>query len=200
MPASAALAAIAVALGFAVPAAAQAPPPDERATARAYADAAKRFGAATAELGEPGTGWLDPCRRALDRIPERHQDEALTIVLDHSFRLAFAELREPLRRFRGELALVPTADRVLISGRAAVRRMGRRLDAVPAPGRFCAGLRAWRRAGYPRSAARKAEATMKELMSAFSPGILRKLEATALRLRELGVPRRDAEAFGGEDW
>src|SRR5688572_8938248 len=122
-------------------AAAQAPPPDERAAAQAYADAAKRFEAATEALDEPDTSWLDSCERRLERIPERHQDKALTIVLSHSFRIVFAELREPLRRFRGELALVPTADPVLISGRAAVRRMGRRLDAVPAPGPFCAGLR-----------------------------------------------------------
>jgi hypothetical protein len=32
----------------------------------------------------------------------------------------------------------------------------------------------------------------------FSPGIVRKLEETALRLRELGVSRQDAKAFGGD--
>ena len=179
-------------------AAAQAPPPDEPAAAQAFADAAKRFETATEALDEPDTSWLDSCERALERIPERHQDKALTIVLSHSFRVAFAELRAPLRRFRSELAVVPTADPVLVSGRAAVRRMGRRLDAMPAPGRFCAEFRAWRRAGYPRSAAREAEAALKELGTAFSPGIVRKLEETALRLRELGVSRQDAAAFGGD--
>ena len=179
-------------------ASAQAPPPDERAAAQAFADAAKRFGAAIDALGdEPDTTWLDPCKRAFERVPERHQDKAIMLVLSHGFRVTFAELREPLAAFRTELANIATADPVLISGRAAVRRIGRGLDAAPAPGDFCAELRTWRRAGYPRSAVRKAEAALRETLSAFSPGILRKVEATAMRLRELGVPRNDAKEFGG---
>jgi hypothetical protein len=178
---------------------AQAPPPDERAAAQAFADAAKRFEAAMSALGdEPDTSWLDPCERAFDRIAAAHEEEAIALLFSHSFLVTFGQLSEPLHTFRTELANVATADPVLLSGRAAVRRMGRRLDALPAPGRFCAELRAWRRAGYPRSAVRKAEAALREVGSAFSPGIVRKLAETARRLRELGVSKRDAEAFGGE--
>lgn len=35
---------------------------------------------------------------------------------------------------------------------------------------------------------------------AVTRGIVRKLEATAKRLRELGVTREDAAAFGGDSW
>jgi hypothetical protein len=193
--------AVVAALLFPAAASAQAPapPPDERAAAQAYADAAKRFEAAVEALGEdPDTPWLDPCERAVERIPKRHMEGAFVLMFSHGLRLVFRQLREPLQSFRTDLANVATADPVLISGRAAVRRMGRRLDALPAPGRFCPALRAWRRAGYPRSAVRKAEAELRATASVVSPGIVRKLEATAMRLRELGVSRADAEAFGGE--
>lgn len=179
-------------------ASAQAPPPDERAAAQAFADAAKRFEAATATLDDSDTSWTDPCERALGRIPAAHQPEALVLVIAHSLQLSIAELRGPLAAFRTELANVATADPVLLSGRAAVRRMGRRLDAVPAPGRFCAQLRAWRRAGYPASGLRAPKKALDAIAAALTPGILRKLEATAMRLRELGVSRTDAEAFGGK--
>ena len=94
--------------------------------------------------------------------------------------------------------VIRTADPVLVSGRAAVRQMGRSVDAIPAPGRFCRDLRAWRRAGYPRAAPRAAEADLKVAIGAMGPGIMRKLHETARHLRELGVSKRDAEAFGGE--
>lgn len=178
---------------------AQAPPPDERAAAQAFADAAKRFRAAVETLEEePDTAWIERCEKAFDRIPEARQEDAIMIAFSHGFRRMFAQLGEPLRRFRSELANVVTADPVLISGRAAVRRLGRRIDALPAPGNFCAELRAWKRAGYPRAAVRKAEASLNESGSAFSPGIVRKLTETAMRMRELGVSKQGAEAFGGE--
>ena len=195
-----ALAALLAAAALALPtaASAQAPPPDEHAAAQAFADAAKRFEAAATVKDEPDSAWIDACERELDRVPAKHQDEALALVLAHGLRLMFAQLRAPLGAFRTELANVATADPVLISGRAAIRQMGRRIDALPAPGRFCRDLRAWRRAGYPRSAPRAAEAELKLAIGAISPGILRKLHETALHLRELGVSKRDAAAFGGD--
>ena len=178
---------------------AQAPPPDERAAAQAFGEAAKRFEAALEALGEdPDTTWIDPCEKAFKRIPEAQQEGAFVIVFSHSMRRTFARFSEPLRSFRSELANVVTADPVLISGRAAVRQLGRRIDALPAPGSFCAELRAWKRAGYPRATVRKAEAALIRTAEAVSRGILRKLAATARRMRELGVSKRDAEAFGGE--
>jgi hypothetical protein len=193
------MSAVVAALSLPAAAPAQAPPPDERAAAQAFADAAKRFEAATAALDEePDMSWMDPCEGAFRRVPKRHEDGAVTLLLSHSFRITFAKLREPLHQFRTDLANVATADPVLISGRAAVRAMGRRLDAVPATGRFCAELRAWKRAGYPRSVVRSYDAALDVAFSALSGGILRKLEATAVRLRELGVSREDAAAFGGE--
>ena len=194
-----ALALLAAVAGLALPAAAsaQAPPPDERAAAQAFADAAKRFDAAADVADTHDTSWMKPCDRALDRVPAPHRYGAALLVMDHSLRLGLAEIRGPLRAFRTELALVPTADPVLISGRAAVRRLGRAVDAVPAPGRFCAELRAWKRAGYPRSTTRAAEKALDQTVAAVTRGLLRKLDETAQRLRELGVSREDAAAFGG---
>jgi hypothetical protein len=193
-----ALALVAVAAVLTLPAAASAQAPaDERAAAQAFADAAKRFDAAADAAETPGTAWMDPCERALERVPAVHRYGAAMLVMDHSLRRGLAEVRGPLRAFRSELALVPTADPVLISGRAAVRRMGRAVDAVPAPGRFCAELRAWKRAGYPRSTTRAAEKSLDRTIRAVTRGLLRKLDATAMRLRELGVSREDAAAFGG---
>ncbi len=178
---------------------AQTPPPDERAAAQALADAATRFQAAIETLGEePDTAWIDPCEKAFDRIPEARQEAAFVIAFSHSVRRTFAQFSEPLRSFRSELANVATADPALISGRAAVRQLGRRIDALPAPGRFCAELRAWKRADYPRATVRKAEAALREAAAAVSRGILRKLAAAAMRMRELGVSKQGAEAFSGE--
>ncbi len=173
-------------------------PPDERAAAQAYADAAKRFQAAIEPLAEEDTAWIDACEKAFDRIPGAYEEDAIMIAFSHGLRLALAQFSEPLRSFRSALANVVTADPALISGRAAVRQLGRRIDALPAPGRFCAELRAWKRAGYPRATVRKAEAELNEAAGAFSRGIVRKLVATAMRMRELGVSKQGAEAFAGE--
>jgi hypothetical protein len=197
-----ALAALLTLAALALPAAAsaQAPPPDEHAAAQAFADAAKRFEAAAdlQDEDESDTPWLDACERDFNRVPARHLDEAMVLVIAHGMRLAFAELRGPLGAFRTELANVATADRILISGRAAVRQMGRRVDAVPAPGRFCRDLRAWRRARFPARPVKAAEADMQRALTTFTPGIMGKLHETALHLRELGVSKQDAEAFGGD--
>src|SRR5688572_29784883 len=81
----------------AVPGAAPAQAPlDERAAAQAFADAAKRVEAATEAAIDGDTSWLDPCERMVERVPERHQDKAVMLVLSHSFRVSFAEMREPL--------------------------------------------------------------------------------------------------------
>ena len=193
------LAAVAV-LALPSAASAQAPPSGERATAQAFADALERFAAASEAAERPDSTWLEPCERAFARVPRAHRQEAVTLMVSHSVGRAFAGIRGPLRALRSELADVATADPVLVSGRAAVRRLGRALDAVPAPGDFCAELRAWRRAGYPSSAIREASAAVEALGHAVTRGIVRKLNETAQRLRALGVSSEDAGPFGGGSW
>lgn len=178
-------------------ASAQTPPPDERAAARAYADAAGRFTDAIEAPTERAFELFDrPLRRApgCPAIARRHREGALVIAL-YSSNLVFArDVTPAIQAFRSELAQVLTADPVLISGRAAWRARGRSIEAVPEPEDLCAKLAAWRRAGYPQSTVRE---TMRDLVSlaASGPSVERKLEAAAKRLISLGVPREEARLF-----
>ena len=178
-------------------ASAQTPPPDERAAARAFADAAARF---TDAIEAPTERLFDlfehPLRRApgCPAIAKKHRGGALIITLYDS-NLVFARDVTPVARaFRSELANVATADPALISGRAAWRARGRSIEATPEPEDLCAKLAAWRRAGYPKSTVRK---TMRDLESLATrgPSVERKLEAAAKRLIALGVPRDEARLF-----
>ena len=182
------------------PAAAQSPPPDERAAAQAFADAAERFETRIGELGEIETGWANRCGNALAQVPAERENAAISIAMAHGVRKAVAPMKPALRDFRTELANVPTLDPELISGRAAVRKMGRAWDAVPAPDNLCVKLRAWRRAGYPKAAGRAARREVERFFGVVEGRTLRQLEAAATRMRELGVSAEDAAHFGGSSW
>jgi len=138
------------------------------------------------------------CGRGFAKLPEARQEAASWLAFAYGVRLAVYRMTPAMRQFRTDLANVPTLDPALIAGRAAVRRLGRAWAAVPPPESLCRQLRAWRRAGCPRSTTRAAESQLHELFDAFSPAIARRFEAAGLRMRELGVSREDAERFGGE--
>jgi hypothetical protein len=178
-------------------ASAQTPPPDERAAARAFADAAGRFTDAIEAPTERLFELFDQPLRKLPGCPaiaKKHREGALIITV-HNANLVFArDVTPATRALRSELANVVTADPVLISGRAAWRANGRSIEAAPEPQDLCARLAAWRRAGYPKSTVRE---TMRDLEALGGAGasVERKLEAAARRLIALGVPREEARLF-----
>jgi hypothetical protein len=189
--------AIVVLLACVSPAAAQTPPPDERAAAQAFADAAERFEERVDALGKIETDWADRCGNLLASIPANRQDDAIALAMAHGVRKAVAPMKPALGDFRTELANVATQDPALISGRAAVRRMGRVWDAVPAPHNLCVQLRKWRGNGCPKRPAKAAEREVETFFGALEGRTARRLEAAAARMRELGVSAEDAAHFGG---
>jgi hypothetical protein len=176
-------------------ASAQTPPPDERAAAQALADAAKRL-IADADTIDGDPRWIEDCRALRREPPERRKDAATDYLDGLVIRGLLDDLEPAVNRARGEIADVRTADPVLISGRASVRRILRRIAAFPAgepdP---CAAYAAYARAGYPRKPAREARALQRSLDSLATRGMERKIGAAADRMVELGVAREDAQAF-----
>ena len=181
---------------------AQASPPDERAAAQAFADAAKRLLAADREIGEdhnPDDGLDAPhCRREIFRIPLRRQDDLRAFALRDEFRKAGDALEPALAAFRTEIANAQTRDPALISGRAAWRRLAKAYMALPPRGDVCADLAAWRRAGYPLRTVRAATTEYRRIFAAFGRGFQRKSAAAADRMRELGLSEEDAKVFEGD--
>ena len=187
----------------AAPAAAQGPPPDERAAAQAFADAGSRFTRAwdgldeedpvDAALEEPG------CERVLREAPDRRAGVVgVQIILGFAIRTFADRIKPAFAQFRTDLANILTRDPALISGRAAMRRIGRAYAALPPAGDLCADLRAWRKAGYPRAAGRRAMSEIDHLLGAITRGALRKISAAADRMRALGVSPEQADAWEGD--
>ena len=189
---------IAALMALPVAAAAQAPPPDERAAAQAFADAAKRLLAAAEELDEDGDpDWLEDCR-ALRRDPPDRREAAARVYVDGLvIRDLIGQLKPHVFRLRSELAQAQTADPALISGRAALRRLGKLIAAIP-PGEAdpCAAYGAYADAGFPRGPAREARALQRSLDVLLTRGMERRIEAAAERMEALGISRADAQAFG----
>ena len=175
--------------------AAQTPAPDERAAAQAFAGAAKRLVDA-ADAVDEYPSWFEGCRALRREPPDRH-DEAATAFLDGLLvRDLIDKLKPAVQQARSDLANAHTADPVLISGRAAVRHIGRALAAFPAgEADPCAAYEAFVRAGYPRGPVREARALERRLDGLATRGTVRKIVAAADRMIELGVSREDAEAF-----
>jgi hypothetical protein len=180
-------------------AAAQVPPPDERAAAQGLADAVQRLineAAAVPEDQDPDDGLDAPhCRRELFRIPPRREGAVRAFALRDELREAGDAIEPALASFRTEIANVQTRDPALISGRAAWRRLARAYMALPPRGDVCADLAAWRRAGYPLRTVRAATAEYRSVFAASGRGLERKSARAADRMRELGVSEEDAKAF-----
>ena len=177
-------------------AAAQAPP-DERAAAQAFADAAKRLLAAAEALDEDGDpDWLEDCRALRRDPPDRREAAARVFVDGLVIRDLIGRLKPDVFRLRSELANAHTAEPALISGRAALRRLGKAIAAFP-PGEAdpCAAYEAYADAGYPRGPAREARALQLSLDHLLTRGMDRRIRAAADRMLALGISREDAETF-----
>jgi hypothetical protein len=199
------LRALAVAAVLAAPAQ---PPPDERVAARAFADAGLRFHAAIEAL-EPQFDRLpteppDPrcAERARRRIPERHWDEVnLLGDVEYLYGTATQLIAAPLMQYSLALHSVETADPALRSGRTAIRRIRRAYATIQAlpPVDVCAEIRRWVDGGFkPTPAIRRERRALRALNAISTPRFSRRLERTEARLRELGIPAQEADAFDGE--
>lgn len=184
-----------LALALPATASAQTPPPDERAAAQAFADAAKRLIAAASVIDEDPS-WLESCRALQRDPPARREDDGRAYVDGLVLRDLLDDLKPHVLRLRSELAQAQTAEPALISGRAALRRLGKELAALPAEEPdACAAYRAYAKAGYPRGPARDARALSDRLDHILTPGMERRIRAAAERMRALGVSPADAQAF-----
>ncbi|HET8951112.1 MAG TPA: hypothetical protein VFN44_11395 [Solirubrobacteraceae bacterium] len=176
-------------------ASAQTPPPDEPAAAQALADAATRL-IRTAEGIEEELGWTGDCRALEREPPARRQSDATAYAEGLIQRDYLDELRPAVAQLRSDIANVHTADPVLISGRASMRQLLRKVTALPAgEDDPCAAYEAYARAGYPRGPAREARALERRLTEIATRGMKRKIVAAAARMVELGVSRADVRDF-----
>lgn len=194
-------AALLIAVFFAFVPAAVAQAPDERVAAQALADAVQRLDAAdraTENQDDIDDALRTPrCRRELRRSAH-HQRGAIALLRVQEFRHISDRLRDGLAQMRTDLANAVTADPVLISGRAAWRRLAKAAMALPAGEDVCGYLAAWRRRGYDRASVRRARAEYAALRAASGRGWQRKIAAAADRMRELGVSEQAAKAFEGD--
>lgn len=191
-------------LALAAPASAA---PDERAAARAFADAALTYTReARAAVPEARRRYavmdLPRCIRAFareDRTGPRREQRLFEVFYAANLTPLFAPLVDPTARFVAALEAVPTGDPRLRSARAAWRvaawqtRMYAR-----APEDTCARLEEWRRGGS--RGLPLPEVDLRGLSATFDVGdtIMRKLDAGARRLVALGQTRRRAERLTGQ--
>ena len=112
-----------------------------------------------------------------------------------AFRNETDPVKPALARYRTEIANVATADPVLISGRAAWRRLAKIYQALPEGGDLCSELAAWRARGYDRATVDAASDESHAIFATSGRGWGRKTAAAADRMRELGVPEELAKRF-----
>ncbi len=177
------------------PAAAAQEAPDERAAARRW-PTPPRASPTPCRPRTPSWRSRPPfrCESVEQRIPRNRRRAAIAILTRNTNRVIGEILREDLGRLRTDLANVQTRDPALLSGRAAWRQIARAFMALPATGDSCAELRAWLRAGAPRSEGREARAEV-EVIERLARRFERKVEAAADRMIELGVPEEQADTF-----
>jgi hypothetical protein len=199
------LAVIALVLVAAPAAAAQT---DERVAARGFADAGLRFHAAIEVLEPqiermPAEGPDPRCAdRARRRVSEHRWDEIDLIgELEHTLTPSTELVAAPLLQYSLELHSVETADPVLRTGRTAIRRVRRAYAVIQAlpPVDICAEIRRWVNGGFePTRAIRRERRALRALDSVSTPHFFRRLQRTEARLRALGIPADEADAFDGE--
>jgi hypothetical protein len=188
---------------FAAPAAAQTPP-DERAAAQAFADAALRAMVESEALeDELETVFKErKCEnRLLERTPRRRDDDAATLLFVAWFGQLGRMVEPVMTRYSTDLHAVDTADPALRSGRTAMRRF-RRFYAVMAEFPAydsCTALRGWERNGFrPTATLREARYEFarltpiaRDLNDAFE-----RIGRAAERMGALGVSKEGVAAFG----
>jgi hypothetical protein len=199
------LAALAVLVVLAAPvAAAEQSPPDERAAARAFADAGLRLAAAVQAVEPKINRGLAPprcARRLASRIPRRHLEDAYVLVLVHEFGRIARLVDGPLRAFSHDLQAVETEDPALRSGRAAWRRAQSLYVAAAAFADLdvCAELRRFVDGGFRRTPTVRRTRQLAEAFARFGEDEFeRRIGRAIARMRELGVPAAEAHAFGGD--
>jgi hypothetical protein len=178
-------------------------PPDERAAARAFADAALRFHAALAPL-EPRHQEISRTRpprcllRLARRLPERRRVPALQLLATNYYGEIGRLFAPALTTFSMDLHGVETDDPALRAGRTGWRRMRQvvaELAAVP-PVDICAEARRYIDGGFERTPAIRRAQRLWALMERDPlEDFDQRVERAERRLRELGIPREEAEAF-----
>jgi hypothetical protein len=173
---------------------------DERAAARAFADAVIRaepqLAAAVPQMkAELDKVDFEGCALALRHAPRRHEARALGLFTTAMVSAWLRPVMDPLRQLMADLDAVQTKDPTLRSGRAAWRKGYKFFGRVAADTDACPRLVAWRIRGWRRPPARPALS----LQSAGEfGGTNRKMRRAVARLVKLGVPRRDAKRFSGD--
>lgn len=173
--------------------------------AAAFSDAALRAKVAL-QAGEPAVkAKLDAMRSGLclrvvkesARSGNRHRfKRALAVTLLGGLRPLVEVFVPVARQLVAELDAVPTRDPALIRGRDAWRRSVAAFEGLPVVERPCERLGEWRASGY--SAEKAPPYLVDELEQLEDDGAV-DLALAARRLRQLGVSRRAAERFAGED-
>jgi hypothetical protein len=177
--------------------------PDERAAARAFADAFARYFAAVEGLPQPveGPARMRPCvERVHRRIAEHHWGELLAFASVEDDHRPFARQVHPiLMRLSTELHAVQTGDLALRGGRTTIRRVRRGFAAILALPRtnVCAEVRRWVRNDFePTPALRRIRrATAERRRVAEGEDTERRVAAMVARMRELGIPASELEWF-----
>jgi hypothetical protein len=193
---------------LAAPAANAAAKPDRKG-ARAIAAATRAFVKDVhAQKDAIETGVLrlerDPlCDDAIRHVPlaEGPFGAATALLLTYSIEAQLQPLAGPIARYSKVLDAIRLHDRVLRSGRAVIRRTARLATAIkPAPADICTQLGDWRDRGYPADSAPRIDDPGIDALFAEADTIdTKKLDRAARRLRKLGVSRRIARIFRGDD-
>lgn len=187
-------------------AAAQGPPPDERASARAFTDIAVRFNddveAAIAGLAT----WDDDapeCRaeRRLARGTERQQERFFELYAGQIVAAIARAIEPAIDRATTDWQAVPTADPALRGGRTAWRRVHRMFKAIATipHARICSEMREYVRGDFaPTPTMRRTARALRRANRFDADDIDRRLHRAVVRLRELGIPEAEAMEFAGE--
>jgi hypothetical protein len=187
----------------AAPAAGQAP--DERAAARAFADAGLRLGEALEGQDPPSEPEEE--RRCADRLRRRTAPDEFRWPMINGLGTGQDDLRPlarllepPFTQFSLDLHAVATADPALRGGRTAVRRARRLFAALAALRRIdvCAHLLRWERGGFEPTPEMRRRLRLLAAYDRISEGdAARRLVRAGERMIELGVPPEEARAFTG---
>jgi hypothetical protein len=185
-------------------ASAQAPPPDERVAARAFADITLQAAKEIQSIGESyGIGDPPSCKaeRRLARGTERQQLRFLEFWIAQEIAALTRALEPTLARTVTALDAVPTADKILIDGREAwhsVHDMYSRIAKLERV-RVCSVMRDYVRGDYKRTRAMRRAARIFRVANDWDTRkIDRAMRKAEKRLVKLGVPAAEADGFDGE--
>jgi hypothetical protein len=185
-------------------AAAQAPPPDERAAAQAFADITLTAAHEIASIGETYAISEPPsCKadRRLARGTERQRERFTEFFIAQEIGALTRAMTPTIERTAAALDGIATADPRLENGRLAwhrVARMYARIAKLPRA-RVCSVMRDYVRADYkPTPEMRRAAKTYRIAMRWDTTWIDRAQAKAIKRMVALGVAPEHADGFDGE--